>query len=195
MSWLTELGYNDKRDKENPLFTWETKKKTVDTIQRLVIDRLVPESNHETAVSYVFFDYPEDFMKAFFEDHGFYVSIENLDGAISYIKSVSGCDSRGRPQKDEELDKIRDLLIRSNIPFLTIFETNGKFQFPRMLINSTIHYYFGEHSSGSAHYYRPDLKETFRSSWEANVARVLRHLGIPYGFETCLLYTSDAADE
>ena len=41
MSWLTELGYNDKRDKENPLFTQETKEKTVDTIQRLVIDRLV----------------------------------------------------------------------------------------------------------------------------------------------------------
>ena len=41
MSWLTELGYNDKRDKENPLFTRETKEKTVDTIQRLVIDRLV----------------------------------------------------------------------------------------------------------------------------------------------------------
>ena len=78
MSWLTELGYNDKRNKENPLFTQETKEKTVDTIQRLVIDRLVPESNHETAVSYVFFDYPEDFMKAFFEDHGFDVSIEQL---------------------------------------------------------------------------------------------------------------------
>ena len=187
MSWLTELGYNDKRDKENPLFTQETKEKTVDTIQRLVRDRLVPESNHETAVSYVFFDYPEDFMKAFFEDHGFDVSIENLDEAISYIKFVIGCDSRGRPQKDEGLDKIRDLLIRSNIPFLTIFETNGKFQFPRVLFDSTIHYYFGEHSSGSAHYYRPDLKETFRSSWEANVARVLRHLDIPYGFETQML--------
>ena len=173
------------------LFTRETREDTVAFIRDLVYEELTPVSDRETAMSYVFFDYSQNFVQSFLSDHGLAFEIENLSDTISFIRFVGKCDQRGRPDKNERLDELRELLREANIPFLTIFESNGVFQFPRMLIDSSAQYYFCEHSTGASHYYRTDLKQTFKSSWEANIARVLKYLDIPYEYEGHMLQRHD----
>lgn len=191
MSWLTDLGFADKRDSESPIFTRDTREETVTIIRDLVAGSLIPTSDKSTSVSYVFFDYPEDFISTVLKDKDLAFEIERLSESISFIRFIGGCDHRGRPSRNESLEELRELLRNANIPFLTAFEVNGKFEFPRRLMDSAAQYYFCEHGSGSTHHYRPDLKETFRSSWEANVARVLRHKKIPYEYEAHMLPRHD----
>lgn len=192
MGWLNDLGFNDRRENEHPLFTQGTREETVECIRSLIEGKLTALSNSSTSIAYVFFNYPPDFISVLLRDHDVEYEIVTLTEPISFVKSICKLDHRGRPARNEQLIEIQELLRKANIPFLTIFDVNGRFEYPRRLIDSAAQYYFCEHSSGSTHYYRPDLKETFRSSWEANFARILNHKKMPYEYESHMLPRHDS---
>ena len=173
------------------LFSMQTREETVSYIRELIEASLPPLSDELTSYSYVFFDRPDDLIMSVERATGIALKIEHLSDTISYFRFADGYDRHGRPQQGELLNIVHGILHDANIPFLTVTEGHGRYEYPKRFIESTIHYYFGEHSTGSTHFFRQDLDETFRSSWEANVARVFRYVGISYEYEKQMLPRHD----
>ena len=169
----------------------QTREETVSYIRELIEAHLPPSSDEHTSYCYVFFDRPDELIMSVERATGISLKIDHLSETISYFRFSDGYDRHGRPRQGELLNTVRGILHDANIPFLTVPEGHGRYEYPKRFIESTIHYYFGEHSTGSTHFFRQDLNETFRSSWEANVARVFRYLGISYEYEKQMLPRHD----
>lgn len=173
------------------LFSMQTREDTVSYIRELITNSLPPSSDDLTSYCYVFFDRPETLLRNILSANGVSLKIEHLSDAISFVRFPDGYDKHGRPNQGEQLNTVRGMLHDANIPYLTVTEGHGKYEYPKNFIESTIHYYFGEHSTGSTHFFRQDLNETFRSTWEANIARIFRLVGIPYEYEKQMLPRHD----
>lgn len=64
-------------------------------------------------------------------------------------------------------------LVKCNVPIILITDRNAQFYY-RNEIRDEGKYHFS---------YRPDIKIAPRSAWEANIARVLKYLDIPFEYE------------
>ncbi|HVI40906.1 MAG TPA: HIRAN domain-containing protein [Anaerovoracaceae bacterium] len=68
---------------------------------------------------------------------------------------------------------IKCKLLGCNVPLIEVTDRDAKFEFRNEIRDEDIYYF----------YYRTDIKIAPRSSWEANIARVFKHLGIHFDYE------------
>lgn len=78
--------------------------------------------------------------------------------------------------------KLGSYLLRSNIPYASIEDRDGYIQYSDVSIR------LYDNQRQSAIGYRDDLRLIFNSTWEANLARILESLHIPFEYEAKKFY-------
>ena len=126
-------------------------------------------------VWYVCFQYPVDTVKALLKNRmNISPEIIELDAGTYYIRQ---CYKPHDPML--YVNDVEWLFAKSNVPYIAIHDELGAIKHFDL--------YGGiKAEENKAFFYREDLNFAPRSTWEANVARTLRYLNIPFRYEDTL---------
>lgn len=129
--------------------------------------------NFEQSITYMCFQYPVEIVQSLLKDKiDFIPDVRELGCGAYYIMQESNC----RHDPTCHAQDIEWAFSKANIPYLSIRDGRGKM------------YHFDLYGGikdeiVAGYFYRSDIEFAPRSTWEANFARVLRYLQIPYEYE------------
>lgn len=170
---------------KDTIFTEEKRDETIHYIFRMVAG-----AGGQNSALICFYCRPE-LAQAILQDH-FHkpVVIMGAGDGVYYIEFPIDVDKeRNRPVIDDESDlkKVQELFKRYNIQYLTRYKIFGVVLSSSHIPGTINSNFAADISEKYSWYYRPDLHLSFRSRWEANVARILNFLGISFEYETLRL--------
>lgn len=164
------------------IFTTGKVDETIHYIRRIVGEI---ESSRKDYARICFYQYDE-IVRAVLDDHyGGNVTIKDAGEKVFFIEFPVEVDrEKGRVKIDQnsEMCIVQRLFQKYNIQFLTIYRACGMIS-----CNNVLHAFdnhFVSENEKWTWYYRPDLHMSFRSSWEANIARILNLLHIKFEYES-----------
>ena len=156
-----------------PRFCAQGRVEAINAIQSFFDSNIEPTAERMVATQYLCIQYDAEIVKLILHrEFGFIPQLIPIDNETFFIKS----HRTEKNDPDYRGYEMESLLLRCNIPYICVSSRAGKFSF--LQYNQGI-----PEEINNGFFYRPDLGFAPKSSWEANVARVLKYLSVPYEYE------------